>query len=122
MVVAKNRSAQIVHRTLEVAGFPEKVVEFTSESQEYRGKNADAQASRSPESRRRLSRRKLFGGMGAAMIASLASSQVFARIFSASGLSFFIQPESVAQIQSSPVLLYPPVDLSYFETPFGYRS
>jgi hypothetical protein len=121
-VVAKNRSAQIVHRTLEAAGFPEKVVEFTIKCQEYRRKNAVAQASPGSDTHRLLSRRKLFAGVGVSMMAPLISSNVFSGIFGLPGSSFLHQHGNSAKTPAPAGPLYPPVDLSYFETPFGYRT
>jgi hypothetical protein len=96
-------------------------VEFTIKCQEYRRKNAVAQASQESETHWRLSRRKLFAGMGASMMAPLISSRSVLAILGSPGSSFFQQQGNLAQAQSPSGLLYPPVDLSYFETPFGHR-
>jgi hypothetical protein len=79
------------------------------------------QASPAFDTRRRLSRRKLFAGMGVSMMASLVSSRGFLGILGLRSSSFFSPHGNLAQIPAPPGLLYPPADLSYFETPFGYR-
>jgi len=58
--------------------------------------------------------------MGVSMMAFLVSSRIFHGIFGLPGPSFLHPHGSLAQT-SSLGLLYPPVDLSYFETPFGHR-
>lgn len=112
MVVAKKSSAQMVQRTCEVtgdvAGLRETVVKFTNEFQEYRRKSVVAQASRG------FSRRGILAGMGLSLTALLLPKLAFARVGQISVGARATAP--------TPELLYPSVDLSYFNTPIGWRA
>lgn len=113
MVVAKKRSAQMVQRTCEVAGLRETVVKFTGEFQKYRRKSAAAQAEREVGQPAGFLRRSLFAGLGA----SLATVAIPQFVFNA--FRFSVREKAMLP---APELLYPPVDLSYFDTPIGWRA
>jgi hypothetical protein len=121
MVVAKNRRVQIVQRTCEVAGLSEKVVEFTRACQEYKRKNSVAQVGNKPEAAFVFSRRKFFAGLGILMAASFLPSSVHPEIFGSPWFSFLQRSNGLHEGPAPADLLYPPVDLSYFETPIGHR-
>ena len=123
MVVAKKRRAQIVQRTLDVAGLTEKVVEFTRASQEYRRKNSVAQAviGNNPAASFGFSRRKFFAGLGVSMVASFLPNSIHSRIFDSPWISVLQRSNGLHEGPAPADLLYPPVDLSYFETPIGHR-
>lgn len=94
----------------------EKVVEFTRACQEYRRKNSVVQARKKPRALSGFSRRKFFAGLGVSMAASFLS---YSRVgIFGSPLSLHLQGSNGRQEVD---LLYPPVDLSYFETPIGHR-
>ncbi len=121
-MVAKKRRAQIVQRTLEVAGLTEKVVEFTRACQEYRRKNSVAQAGNQPGASFGFSRRKFFTGLGVSMAASALPNSFHLGILGSPWFSFLQRVSRRGEVPSAPAdLLYPPVDLSYFETPIGHR-
>ena len=114
MVVAKKRSAQIVQRTCDVAGLREKFVAFTREFQEYRRKTAVAQAGERCARAAGFSRRELFAGLSVSLTCFLLASR---------GLTNFLFLATRAwRFQQDAELLYPPVDLSYFDTPIGGRA
>ncbi len=114
MVVAKKSSAQIVQRTCDVAGLGEKVVEFTREFQEYRRKSGVAQAGLQCETSARCSRRRLLAGLSVSVVGLSLPNR---------GLTDLLCFSTRAQVlEPAPELLYPPVDLSYFDTPIGYRA
>ena len=120
-MVAKKRSAQIVHRTCDVAGLTEKVVEFTRECQEYRRKKAVAQAAHKPDAAPRFSRRRFIAGLSLSITALVLLSRALAGILRSPGFSLFQHLGESHPMDAASDLLYPPVDLSYFEIPIGHR-
>jgi hypothetical protein len=114
MVVAKKRRAQMVQRTCEVAGLMETVVEFTGEFQEYRRKAVVAQAGHGAQRPTGFSRRKFFLGLGVSVATLLLPKFAVAEVLQIGA--------SANDVQAVPELLYPPIDLSYFNTPIGGRA
>jgi hypothetical protein len=102
----------MVQRTREVMGLREAVVEFTSEFLEYRRKRAVAQAGREMQRRDRFSRRRLLAGAVVSLACLFVPKLVAAKAW---------QPGASPNMPG-PELLYPPVDLSYFDTPIGWRA
>jgi hypothetical protein len=96
-------------------------VELTSACQEYRLKNSVAQAANKPAQAFGLSRRKFFTASGVSLAASLLSHSVRPGIFGSAWFSFLRHSNIPHEIPAPADLLYPPVDLSYFETPIGHR-
>jgi hypothetical protein len=123
MVVAKKSRAQMVQRTWDVAGRGENVVEFTRACEEYRRNDEDAQgwggAARGRAVIPGVSRRAFLGGVG-----GFVAGAVIARSLFSDAANFY---DRVTAIRSSASnvggeraeLLYPPVDLSYFEKQIG---
>jgi hypothetical protein len=59
-----------------------------------------------------FSRRKLFAGAGVSLASLFFAESVVAKALRFGASANIAQPE----------LLYPPVDLSYFDTPIGWRA
>jgi hypothetical protein len=95
------------------------VVEFTRACQEYRRKNSVAQAGKKPRAPFGFSRRKFFAGLGVSMVSFLPNNLV--EILGFPWFSFLQRSNGLQEVPLSAELLYPPVDLSYFETPIGHR-
>ena len=95
-------------------------MEFTRACQEYRRKNSVAQAGIKPEAASDFSRRKFFACLGVSMVASFLSNSR-PGLFGSSWVSFLERWDGPHEVPGGAQLLYPPVDLSYFETPIGYR-
>jgi hypothetical protein len=93
-------------------------VEFTGEFQEYRRKSVVVQAGREAPGAREarglagFSRRKFF------VFAGVSLAGLFLPKFVAGKVLLLGVRTNIAQ----PELLYPPVDLSYFDTPIGWRA
>jgi hypothetical protein len=93
----------------------EEVVEITRACQEYRRNNSVVQARKEPRVSFGFSRRKFFAGLGFSMVSFLPNNLV--GICGSPWLSFLQRSNGLHEVD----LLYPPVDLSYFETSIGHR-
>ena len=92
---------------------------FTRACQEYRRKNSVAQAGKKPRASFGFSRRKFFARLGVSMVSFLPNNLV--GIFGSPWLAFLQRSNRPHKMLAPADLLYPPVDLSYFETPIGQR-
>jgi hypothetical protein len=87
-------------------------VEFTGEFQEYRRKSVVVQAGLEARGLAGFSRRKFFGFAGVSLAGLFLPKFVAGKVLLLGVRTNIAQPE----------LLYPPVDLSYFDTPIGWRA
>jgi hypothetical protein len=90
--------------------------------QEYRRKNSVKQARSKAEAPSGFSRRKFFAGLGVSMAASFLPGNVIAGILGSSRVSLLQRSNGLHEAQMAAEVLYPPVDLSYFEIPIGRRG
>ena len=97
-------------------------MEFTRACQEYRRKNSVAQAGNQPGASFGFSRRKFFAGLGVSVATSALPNSLHLGILGSPWFSFLQCMSRRDEAPAVPAdLLYPPVDLSYFETPIGHR-
>jgi hypothetical protein len=94
-------------------------MEFTRACQEYKRKNSVAQVGKKPRAAFGFSRRKFVAGLGVSVGSFLPNNLV--GIFGSPRLAFLQRSKRPHEMPASADLLYPPVDLSYFETPIGQR-
>lgn len=128
MVVAKKSKAQMVQRTWDVAGRGENVVEFTRACEEYRRNGEDAQGCgeiRGGTMTSRVSRRAFCVGTGGFFVVALSARGIFGGGLEALrrlGVETDARPEANNVAREYRELLYPPMDLSYFEKQIGWRA
>jgi hypothetical protein len=95
-------------------------VEFTRACQEYRRKNSVVQAGKKPRAAFGFSRRTFFAGLGVSVVSFLPNN-FHSAIFGSPWFSLLQRLNGLHEVPAPADLLYPPVDLSYFETPIGHR-
>jgi hypothetical protein len=84
-------------------------------------KNSVAKAGNQSGASFGLSRREFLAGLGGSMAASFLPNSRRG-IFGSSWFSFLERWNGLDEVPACAALLYPPVDLSYFETPIGHRA